>query len=179
VAWSAIHPGPARNRSHQRPSPGPAGVVACTGEGEQIIQRFLAHSVYERLETIHEAPAEIARWGAARERSEPVTTDGNPALHAAPERVHPQPARQRESRPARHSEIVVDKRPCQTRRKRQAKEYTDRQKRSDEPTEDPSSHRPVSRATSLESSSAMIRQPPPKKWPVSAKSVSGTMPLFQ
>ena len=28
---------------------GPAGAVACTGEGEQIIQRFLAHSVYERL----------------------------------------------------------------------------------------------------------------------------------
>ena len=29
---------------------GPAGAVACTGEGEQIIKRFLAHSVYERLE---------------------------------------------------------------------------------------------------------------------------------
>ena len=29
---------------------GPAGAVACTGEGEQIIQRFLAHAVYERLE---------------------------------------------------------------------------------------------------------------------------------
>jgi len=29
---------------------GPAGAVACTGEGEQIIKRFLARSVYERLE---------------------------------------------------------------------------------------------------------------------------------
>jgi L-asparaginase/beta-aspartyl-peptidase (threonine type) len=29
---------------------GPAGAVACTGEGEQIIRRFLARSVYERLE---------------------------------------------------------------------------------------------------------------------------------
>jgi isoaspartyl peptidase/L-asparaginase-like protein (Ntn-hydrolase superfamily) len=29
---------------------GPAGAVACTGDGEQIIKRFLAHSVYERLE---------------------------------------------------------------------------------------------------------------------------------
>jgi isoaspartyl peptidase/L-asparaginase-like protein (Ntn-hydrolase superfamily) len=28
---------------------GPAGAVACTGEGEQIIKRFLAHSVYERM----------------------------------------------------------------------------------------------------------------------------------
>ncbi len=28
---------------------GPAGAVACTGEGEQIIRRFLARSVYERL----------------------------------------------------------------------------------------------------------------------------------
>ncbi len=30
---------------------GPAGAVACTGEGEQIIKRFLAHSVYQRLES--------------------------------------------------------------------------------------------------------------------------------
>lgn len=29
---------------------GPAGAVACTGEGEQIIKRFLARSVYGRLE---------------------------------------------------------------------------------------------------------------------------------
>jgi len=29
---------------------GPAGAVACTGEGEQIIKRFLAHSVYARME---------------------------------------------------------------------------------------------------------------------------------
>ncbi len=29
---------------------GPAGAVACTGEGEQIIKRFLAHAVYEQLE---------------------------------------------------------------------------------------------------------------------------------
>ena len=29
---------------------GPAGAVACTGEGEQIIKRFLAHAVYQRLE---------------------------------------------------------------------------------------------------------------------------------
>jgi isoaspartyl peptidase/L-asparaginase-like protein (Ntn-hydrolase superfamily) len=28
---------------------GPAGAVACTGEGEQIIKRFLAHAVYERM----------------------------------------------------------------------------------------------------------------------------------
>ncbi len=28
---------------------GPAGAVACTGEGEEIIKRFLARSVYERL----------------------------------------------------------------------------------------------------------------------------------
>ncbi len=28
---------------------GPAGAVACTGEGEEIIKRFLAHAVYERL----------------------------------------------------------------------------------------------------------------------------------
>jgi isoaspartyl peptidase/L-asparaginase-like protein (Ntn-hydrolase superfamily) len=29
---------------------GPAGAVACTGEGEQIVRRFLARSVYEQLE---------------------------------------------------------------------------------------------------------------------------------
>jgi isoaspartyl peptidase/L-asparaginase-like protein (Ntn-hydrolase superfamily) len=29
---------------------GPAGAVACTGEGEQIIKRFLAHAVYEQIE---------------------------------------------------------------------------------------------------------------------------------
>ena len=29
---------------------GPAGAVACTGEGEQIIRRTLAHAVYQRLE---------------------------------------------------------------------------------------------------------------------------------
>ncbi len=28
---------------------GPAGAVACTGEGEQIVKRFLARSVYERM----------------------------------------------------------------------------------------------------------------------------------
>jgi len=28
---------------------GPAGAVACTGEGEEIIKRFMAHSVYERI----------------------------------------------------------------------------------------------------------------------------------
>jgi L-asparaginase / beta-aspartyl-peptidase len=28
---------------------GPAGAVACTGEGEEIIKRFMAHSVYERM----------------------------------------------------------------------------------------------------------------------------------
>jgi L-asparaginase / beta-aspartyl-peptidase len=29
---------------------GPAGAVACTGEGEQIIKRFLARAVYQRME---------------------------------------------------------------------------------------------------------------------------------
>ena len=29
---------------------GPAGAVACTGEGEEIIRRFMARSVYERME---------------------------------------------------------------------------------------------------------------------------------
>ena len=29
---------------------GPAGAVACTGEGEEIIKRFMARAVYERLE---------------------------------------------------------------------------------------------------------------------------------
>jgi isoaspartyl peptidase/L-asparaginase-like protein (Ntn-hydrolase superfamily) len=28
---------------------GPAGAVACTGEGEEIIKRFMAHSVYQRM----------------------------------------------------------------------------------------------------------------------------------
>ncbi|MBI5710238.1 MAG: isoaspartyl peptidase/L-asparaginase [Candidatus Eisenbacteria bacterium] len=28
---------------------GPAGAVACTGEGEEIIKRFMAHAVYEKL----------------------------------------------------------------------------------------------------------------------------------
>jgi L-asparaginase / beta-aspartyl-peptidase len=28
---------------------GPAGAVACTGEGEEIIKRFMAHSVYEQM----------------------------------------------------------------------------------------------------------------------------------
>jgi isoaspartyl peptidase/L-asparaginase-like protein (Ntn-hydrolase superfamily) len=28
---------------------GPAGAVACTGEGEEIIKRFMAHAVYERM----------------------------------------------------------------------------------------------------------------------------------
>ena len=28
---------------------GPAGAVACTGEGEEIIKRFMAHSIYEKM----------------------------------------------------------------------------------------------------------------------------------
>jgi len=49
---------------------GPAGAVACTGEGEQIIRRFLARSVYERMaagvparKAVEEAVAMFpARW---------------------------------------------------------------------------------------------------------------------
>ena len=29
---------------------GPAGAVACTGEGEEIIKRFMAHSIYQKME---------------------------------------------------------------------------------------------------------------------------------
>jgi isoaspartyl peptidase/L-asparaginase-like protein (Ntn-hydrolase superfamily) len=43
---------------------GPAGAVACTGEGEQIIRRFLARSVYEQLEK--GVPAKEAVEQAAR-----------------------------------------------------------------------------------------------------------------
>jgi isoaspartyl peptidase/L-asparaginase-like protein (Ntn-hydrolase superfamily) len=38
---------------------GPAGAVACTGEGEQIIRRTLARAVYERIERGTPAPQAV------------------------------------------------------------------------------------------------------------------------
>ena len=68
---------------------GPAGAVACTGEGEEIIKRTMARAVYQRMErgvaarqaleqTVAEFPAQFdlgliavdrAGWGAAANRS--------------------------------------------------------------------------------------------------------------
>jgi isoaspartyl peptidase/L-asparaginase-like protein (Ntn-hydrolase superfamily) len=44
---------------------GPAGAVACTGEGEEIIRRFIARAIYERLE--RGTPAKRAVEEAARD----------------------------------------------------------------------------------------------------------------
>lgn len=50
---------------------GPAGAVACTGDGEEIIKRFIAHSVYEQMEK--GVPAREAVRRAAASFVEPWT----------------------------------------------------------------------------------------------------------
>ncbi len=44
---------------------GPAGAVACTGDGEEIIKRFMAHAVYERMAQGSSARAAVEQAAAS------------------------------------------------------------------------------------------------------------------